>query len=205
MTRRMRPRHTLLMAAGVLWVAAAAPSGAYACACCTNTAQRNVGVYELDSSKRGEIDQLRFGALAHLYTGEADADAIKGIATPSVRYTLSVAQHADRWLFSFGDAEGRSGTLTLAIPKSIAVFEVDPRRDEREGGLGPALYKEWRLTSPAAGTGIFTPGMGKGQLVTLILQGDGNNCHSAADFTHWTLVVSGPIAGYHLYGGLLQR
>ena len=142
--------------------------------------------------------------MAHLFTGEADAESIKGIATPSVRYTLSVARREDRWVFSLRDAGGRSGTLTLAIPKSVAVFEVDPRRGEREGGLGPALYKEWRLTAPAAGTGIFAPGVGKGQSVTLILQGHGSSCASATDFTSWTLVVSGPIATYHLYGDLVQ-
>ena len=81
---------------------------------------------------------------------------------------------------------------------------LDPRHGEREGGLGPALYKEWRLTAPAAGTGIFAPGVGRGQLVTLILQGHGNSCASAADFTHWTLVVSGPAAEYHLFGHLVQ-
>jgi hypothetical protein len=192
------------LALAVAWVAAAAPPDAHACACCTNTGQRNVGVYQLDGFRRSEIDQVRFGPVAHLYTGEADAEWVKGIATPSLRYDLGVTQQVDRWVFSLRDAEGRAGTLTLKIPKSISVFEVDPRRGEREGGLGPALYKEWRLTAPAAGAGIFAPGMGKGQLVTLILQGHGNSCASAADFTHWTLVVSGPDAQYHLYGALLQ-
>jgi hypothetical protein len=176
--------------------------GAHACACCTNTGQRNVGIFELDGFRRAEIDQVRFGPAAHLFTGEADADMIKGIATPSSRYELSVTRRADRWVFSFRDANGRSGTLTLAIPRSIAVFEVDPRRGEPQGGLGPTLYKEWRLTAPAAGTGVFAPGAGTGQLVTLILQGHGNSCASATDFTHWTLVVSGPTATYHLYGDL---
>jgi hypothetical protein len=38
----------------------------------------------------------------------------------------------------------------------------------------------------------------------LILQGHGISCPSAADFTHWTLFVSGPAAEYHLYGDLVQ-
>lgn len=200
----MRYRHALLM--GVLaFVWAGAASGAvYACACCTNTGQRNVGVFKLDGLRLSEIEHVRFAPVAHLFTGEADADAVRGIAVPSSHYDLSVTRQARRWVFSFRDAQGRSGTLILAIPKSIAVFEVDPRRGEPEGGLGPALYKEWRLTSPAAGTGVFAPGAGKGQLVTLVLQGHGNSCAGAADFTHWTLVVSGPVARYHLYGDLVQ-
>jgi hypothetical protein len=187
----------------VVWTWLGAAATAEACACCTNTGQRNVGIYQLDGFRRAEIDQVRFAPVAHLFTGEADADAIKGIATPSLRYDLSVTQQANRWVFSFRDAQGRSGTLTLVIPKSVAVLEVDPRRGEQEGGLGPTLYKEWKLTAPLAGTGVFAPGAGKGQLVTLILQGHGNSCPSATDFTHWALVVSGPNARYHLYGDLL--
>jgi hypothetical protein len=200
----MRLRYAFLLLLGCATACAAASSGAYACACCTNTGQRNVAVYTLENFRRAEIDLVRFGPEARLYTGEADPEMIKGIATPSSRYALGVAQQEDRWVFSFRDSKGRSGSLTLVLPKSVAVFEVDPRRGEREGGLGPALYKEWRLTSPAAGTGIFAPGMGRGQLVTLILQGHGNSCPSAADFTHWTLVVSGPVAGYHFFGELIR-
>ena len=202
----MRSRHAVLLigALAVAWAGAGAASDAYACACCTNIGQRNVGVFKLDGFRLSEIDQVRFAPVAHLFTGEADTGAIKGIAIPSSHYDLSVARQAGGWVFSFRDAQGRSGTLTLAIPKSIAVFEVDPRRGEPEGGLGPALYKEWRLSSPAAGTGVFAPGAGKGQLVTLILRGHGNSCASAADFTRWTLVVSGPVAEYHLYGDLVR-
>jgi hypothetical protein len=200
----MHPPSALLLALAVAWTAGGASPAAYACACCTNAGQRYVGMEKLDGFRRGEIDQVRFGPVAHLFAGEADADSIKGIATPSLRYDLSVTQRPDRWVLSLRDASGRSGTLTLALPRSISVFEVDPRRGEREGGLGPTLYKEWRLTAPAAGTGVFAPGAGKGQLVTLILQGHGNSCPTAADFTHWTLVVSGPAAQYHLYGDLAQ-
>ena len=46
--------------------------------------------------------------------------------------------------------------------------------------------------------------MGKGQRVTLILQGHGNNCTSADMATHWTLVVHGPKAEYHLFGKFVQ-
>jgi hypothetical protein len=42
--------------------------------------------------------------------------------------------------------------------------------------------------------------MGPGQRITLILQAHGNNCTSADMATHWTLVVFGPKAEYHLFG-----
>jgi hypothetical protein len=37
----------------------------------------------------------------------------------------------------------------------------------------------------------------------LILQGGGNSCTSAIDFTHWTLVMQGPKANYTLYDNLV--
>jgi hypothetical protein len=177
---------------------------AHACACCSNQGQRHVGTAKLDATLREQIQQLRFAAEAELYMGERDPSDIKGIAAPSSKYTLSVAQEAKRWTFTFGDKAGRSGTLTLAIPDAVSIFSVDPRLDEREGTTGPALFKEWKLTSNATGSGIFTPGMGAGQRITLILQGHGNNCTSADMATHWTLVVHGPKAEYHLFGKLVR-
>ncbi len=178
--------------------------GAHACACCSNQGQRTVGTAKLDSTMREQIERLRFAAEASLYMGERDPSDIKGIATPSDKYALQVAREAKRWTFTFRDTAGRSGTLILAIPDTVSIFAVDPRLDEREGTTGPTLFKEWKLTSPVTGTGIFAPGMGKGQLVTLILQGHGNNCTSPDMATHWTLVVHGPKAEYHLFGKFVQ-
>jgi hypothetical protein len=177
---------------------------AAACACCTNQGQRRVGVEKLDSGKREEIGRLRFSADAQLFSGEGDPESIKGIAKSSGRYELRVSQEPNRWLFDFRDKAGGSGMLSLAIPTTLSIFEVDPRLGERPGGQGPILYKEWKLTSAAAGSGIFAPGVGSGQRITLILQGHGNSCTSSGDFTHWSIVISGPKAQYTLFGDLQQ-
>jgi hypothetical protein len=100
------------------------------------------------------------------------------------------------------DKDGHSGTLSLTWPESVSVFEVDPRQDKHPGGLGPRLYKEWRVTGRMAGTGIFVPGNGDGARITLILHGGGNSCTSAEDFTAWTLRVDGPGAAYAFTGEL---
>lgn len=200
----MKLQHALVAALVSLASLALTLDGAHACACCTNTGQRHVGVANLDSGKREELGRLRFLADAELYVGEGDAAYVKGIATPSSRYELHVAQETNRWIFAFRDNAAHSGTLTLALPATVSIFAVDPRMDESEGGTGPALYKEWKLTSNAAGTGIFAPGMGKGQRITLILQGQGNNCSGADMFSHWTLAVSGPKADYHFFGKFVQ-
>lgn len=186
-----------------------AVDGAWACACCTNPGYRRAEVITLEKSYERElIGQVRFASSAQLYSGEAEPGDIKGIAKgismPSADYDLEVAQQKDRWVFAFRDKAGRSGTLALSMPKSVSVFEVEPRQGWGDsGGLGPILYKEWQLTSRAAGTGIFTPGIGRGQHITLILQGRGRLCADVENFTHWTVAVSGPVAKYRFFGELI--
>ncbi|MDO9561749.1 MAG: hypothetical protein Q7J60_09025 [Bradyrhizobium sp.] len=177
---------------------------AFACACCTQQGQRNVATVALDSGKRQEIESLRFAGKATLFAGEGEAAEIEGIATPSESYELTAKWLDDRLELSFRDKLGRTGMLSMARPKTMSVFEVDPR-DRPDKGQGPVLYKEWKLTAPAAGSGVFRPGIAPRQLLTLILQGGGNSCTSASDFSHWTLVMQGPKANYTLFGDLVTK
>jgi hypothetical protein len=177
-------------------------SPALACACCSNEGQRHVATVALDSGKREEIESLRFGNTATLFTGEGDVDGIEGIATPAGSYVLAAKWQADRLVLSFRDAGGHTGTLSLARPTTLSVFEVDPR-DRPDKGQGPRLYKEWKLSAPAAGSGVFQPGIAPRQILTLILQGGGNSCTSGIDFSHWTLVMQGPKANYTMFGDLV--
>jgi len=105
--------------------------------------------------------------------------------------------------FALASPGGGSGSLSLRLPQKISIFEVDPR-DGPDQGTGPALYKEWKLTGEVTGTGAFSPTNGAKQVLTLILQGRGNSCTSAADFTHWTLVTEGPKGSYRLFGELVR-
>ncbi len=194
--RRMRG---LGFAIAIAWLAAS--GNALACACCTNEGQRNVGTVALDSAKRELFESLRFGTRAKLFTGEADVETIRGIVTPSAVYAMTAAWQEKRLVLSLRDDKGHSGTLALVLPNSIAVFEVDPRGSS-DSGQGPVLYKEWKLSAPAAATGVFATGGGPRQILTLIVQGHGNGCTDASDFTHWTLVMQGPKANFTLFGEL---
>lgn len=197
----MMSRLTIAVAA---WVAAATiPDSAHACACCTDVGQRHVATGKLDAYKRGEIDRLRFSPTAELVTGNAEPGDLKGLHATTGTYGLDVQRRADGVTFEFRDQDRRAGTLSLAWPDMISIFEVDPRQEKSPGGLGPRLYKEWSVTGRIAGTGIFEPGNGDGTRITLILQGGGNSCTSAEDFTEWTLVVAGPDAAYTFIGALL--
>jgi hypothetical protein len=176
---------------------------AFACACCTNEGQRNVATVALDSGKRQEIEGLRFADKATVFTGEGDVDGIQGIAAPAGTYKLAAKWVDDRLVLSFRDAAGHSGTLSFARPGTMSVFEVDPR-DRPDKGHGPPLYKEWKLSAPASGSGVFAPGIAPRQILTLILQGSGNSCTSGIDFSHWTLVMQGPKANYTMFGKLVR-
>ena len=175
---------------------------AFACACCADQGARIVAVEKLDLARREKIDQLRFGQTAELFVSDAGIESIKGIVDPAERYSMEVARDRDSLIFSFRDKGRRAGTLNLHVPAAMSRFEVDPRDGQREQGGGVRLYKEWKLSSKMAGTGIFKNGNGNGQFITLILQGHGNFC---SDFTQWTLVINGPTANYSFFGDLIPR
>jgi hypothetical protein len=178
---------------------------AWACACCTNSGQRRVGSEALDAYKIGVVEELRFSAAAKLFTGEAEPTDVKGISSPAGSYGLSAAWSKDQLTFTFRDEAGKSGTLSLRRPGTVSIFEVDPRSDDPESHHGPTLYKEWKITSRPTGSGIFNVGLGPSQLLTLVVQGRGNSCTHADDFTHWTLVMQGPKANYMFFGNLVTK
>ena len=104
----------------------------------------------------------------------------------------------------FADDTGNKGELQFQLPGTIERFEVDPRNPLVErSGIGPALYKEWRLAAPAVGNGLFAAGVGSEQTATLVIHGWGNHCASSADFNAWSLVLDGPKAHVTLFGDLV--
>jgi len=189
---------TAPLAAGLFLAAA---TSALACACCTHTAWRYVETEKMTPRRLAELEQFRFATAAKLMVGEADK-GIKGITDTSANYELTVTRPKGRIAFAFRDEKGRSGTLVLAMPSTISIFEVDPRGQERDNGLGPSLYKEWKVTANAVGDGLFRSVVGSGQKITLVLHGRGIGCTDPGHFTDWTLLVHGPVDKLTLYGAL---
>lgn len=173
---------------------------ALACACCTNRASRYVAVEKLSESRLGEIERMTFAEEAFVAEGAGDHPVeIQDLGTT---LQLAVTRTKNEIVFSFRGQRGRAAALTLAIPDTISIFEIDPRGDTRDDGLGPSLYKEWQLTASASGTGMFRPLVGTGQKMTLILHGRGHGCTEAMHFTDWTLLIRGPAGKFKLYGAL---
>lgn len=179
----------------------AAQNDALACACCSNTAQRRVEVEQIADRHSSEIEKLQFKKEAVLHIVEGYEEGIKGLNEPEENFTLNVTRQKDRYVFALRDAKGRAGNLTLMLPKTISIFEVDTRDDIQKTGFGPRLYKEWKLTGNVAGDGIFKQSVGVNRRITLVLHGRGSSCSEASDFKHWTLMVHAPkTETYFFYG-----
>jgi hypothetical protein len=192
----------LLIALLTVVIGAAAPRPVLACACCSNEGQRYVETDRIDAYAKGLLDELRFAAAAHLYTGEADVESIKGITAKSTDFQLAVTKSEKSWLFEFKE-DGGGGTLVLPLPDRMTRFEVDPRDPQsRSPGTGPALYKEWRLAATPQGTGMFAGATGGGQKATLVLHARGNSCTDASQFSGWSLILYGPKGTITFYGDL---
>ena len=200
---RTMPKRALLTLIAALGLSASiGVETAQACACCANDGQRYVEVMQFDSERRAEVTSVRFAKEARLYVGEGGPEIVQGIVKPSEVYALDVKWESGRAVFALRDEAGHEGTLTLTVPDKITIFEVDPRDGNNGPGGGPLLYKEWKLTGGVTGAGVFNTGTATGQLLTLILQGRGNSCTTAADFTHWTLVMQAEKGNYTLFGAL---
>lgn len=195
--RHIRFPIALAAALATLWLATTA---ALACACCSNRASRYVEVERLGEHRLNVIEQMTFARAAFVAEGAADHPAeIQQLGT---RLQLSVTRSAQEMVFSFRGQRDLVTVLTLAMPATIAIFEVDPRGDSKDEGLGPVLYKEWQISANAKVTGILRSMVASSQKVTLILHGRGRGCTDAMDFTDWTLLIHAPTVKITLYGAL---
>jgi hypothetical protein len=192
------------------WLAAILPAAAVllhdapaeACACCSEPGERVESSAPFGGYDADEIARVRFASAANLYTTAAGLEGIRGIADPTSRYDLSVAFDGKTFTLSFKSKDGKSGTIALS-PKSVESFFVDLRSGKR--GAEPLLYKEWRMSAPMLATGIFSPAVASPSappMAKLVLQGRGNSCTDAGQFTHWTLIVTGKSAAFTFFGDL---
>jgi hypothetical protein len=174
---------------------------AYACACCSNGGEWYQGTNRVEERHLADLDYLPFGPLANTYMTEAGEDGIKGMTSIADKYNLSLRKTGRRWMLTFKDGQGRTGTLSFTIPATMVTYTVDPYGGEKyDGGAGPTLYHEWRFAGAVTGTGIFKKGMVGRTRFHLVLQGTSNACIDAAGFHNWNLQISGPRADYSFYG-----
>ncbi|HEX6182669.1 MAG TPA: hypothetical protein VFZ44_02080 [Pyrinomonadaceae bacterium] len=198
MKARRRPLLSLLALACVLLL----PGRAWACACCSNAGDYYGGFARPSAYERSLLEQVRFDGTAHLYLTEADMEeSARGLAHRAESYLLKGSLVGNVWRLEFREGN-KSGTLSLPLPARMTSYTADIHDGQTSPGGGPLLYKEWRFEGQARGTGFFQAGTAAPTRYFLVLQGRGNGCQSAEDFTHWRLKVTGRKADYAFYGEL---
>jgi hypothetical protein len=178
------------------------PISVIACACCSNPGDYHSGAIDLDDFQLSQLKRLRFARAASLYATEAglEEDAL-GLDQPRLNYSLQGAFAGNVWRLTFRSG-ANTGTLELPLPKQMWAHAADIHDGKRSGGGGPSLYKEWRLKGEVKGSGIFRNGMVAPAKYVLVMQGRGNACDNAEDFSNWRLEVRGEKARYAFYGKL---
>ena len=199
---KVRTRHLFSAA---MWVTLLLlPSRVWACACCAHPGEYQINFVKPDAYKLSVMKRMRFGTTAYLFTGEAEPDvAAKGLAHPADTYSLSGSLVGNVWKLTFRNGD-ESGTLNLPLPAKMLRYAADIHDGQTIGGDSrkPLLYKEWRFEGEVNGTGFFKAGIVARTKYFLVLQGRGNNCDTAEDFTHWRLKITGNKTDYAFYGEL---
>jgi hypothetical protein len=198
--------HRLAASLALASICIVSSNEAQACACCANTGQRldttTVVRADTDSYELNEVKRIVFGNEADLFVGEGEPGDVKGLDARTGGYELAVARDGDVMTMSFKDQGKVAGTLSFPLTDArLHRFEVDPRLAAKSPTDMISLYKEWTLLSGSVtGTGMFK--LSKPSAVQLILQGHGNSCASAEDFTHWTLRSTGREHDFYFLGKL---
>ena len=179
------------------------PSRVWACACCAHPGEYQINFVKPDEFKLSVMKRIRFGTKAELWTGEADPEvAAEGLAHPADSYSLTGSLVGNVWKLTFRNGD-ESGTLDLPLPAKMLRFAADIHDGRTKPGYPePVLYKEWRFEGEVNGTGFFKAGIVARTKYFLVLQGRGNSCDNAEDFTHWRLKITGNKADYAFYGEL---
>jgi len=180
------------------------PINALACACCSEPGFYFSGPTDFSEHEFGEFERMRFSRTASLFLTPAGIDEDShGIDQPKQNYVLTASVKERILKLSFRNGE-HSGMLALVLPEKMWNHSADIH-DRRIGpGGGPLLYKEWRFEGEVKGTGIFKAGTSSPSKYTLVLQGRGNGCDNAEDFSNWRVEVKGEKARYAFHGKLTR-
>jgi len=175
------------------------------CACCADPGTWDLETRKIEDYQMKELERLTLDGVANFYSTDAWPDDVSGVTAPNGYedgyFVISLVRAQRDWRLFFKTSKGEKGALILTIPVVATFFNADIVEGPRpERKMTAGLYKEIRLHGEVRGTGIFAKGMAPKTKYRLVLQGGGNWCLTAADFNRWNLRVSGPRAGYTIYG-----
>ncbi len=185
--------------AGALLAVFLLAAEASACACCAEAGHWSQVARKATPDELAELGRVRLGATAALVVPPAGLEHVRGVAPAAPRYALRHQDQNRQWTLELSADGARGGSFTFVMPDTGEFYAVDPRDGGRDAAGSPRLYKEWRFTGAVAPRGVF-----RGTRFHLVLQGRGNLCPDAAQFTGWILRVIGPNASYALFGDLRE-
>ncbi len=199
---KVRARHLFSMAMSVSLLLL--PIRVWACACCAYPGEYQIGFEKPNAYILSLMKRMRLGTMADRFVSDAEPDEGPiGLAHPVESYSLSGSLVGNVWKLTFRKGD-ESGTLNLPLPAKMLRYAADIHDGQTIGGDSrkPLLYKEWRFEGEVNGTGFFKAGIVARTKYFLVLQGRGNNCDTAEDFTHWRLKITGNKTDYAFYGEL---
>lgn len=170
---------------------------AFSCACCGEHGARIDTTYEIADWFEQSLQNVELGSDAYLFVDACGFDCVRGIAELAERYSLIAQTSATGMVLQLSpETGGPSGTLRFDWPTQISHFATDiaPFSDT----LDPQLFTEMRLGATATGEGIFEAANGADLL--LVFSGMANLCAEPDMLDYWSLEVTGPDAGFRLYG-----
>lgn len=205
----MKFRSTLLLV--LLTVFFIFPTDIFACACCADDGLYSIWTGKPDGYYLEVLENIEFAEDAELYIDAAGFEVVKGLNgigensenLDFSNFGLTDSFMARTWKLNFKSKNGKTGTLILPLPSQMLSFKADIHDGKTSGGGGPLLYKEWRFKGNVqSGNGIFASSFAKPTTYFLVLQGRGNGCDNAEDYTHWRLEINNKKADYKFTGKL---
>lgn len=170
------------------------------CACCAERGEYSIKTRKLEKFETDELKRLEI-ADTTLFTDGGFPENIKGISPLTEIFSSSLLMQNTLWKFTFKNDKNNSGVLNLSKAPTIVDFRTDTYNEGE-----PILYKELRFKYRLSGaTGIFQKGFAPATEYFLVLQGKGNHCLAAEQFTHWRLEITGKKADYAFFGKLKTK
>jgi hypothetical protein len=184
----------LLTVVAVLATLLSTPIQGLACACCADENEYRINFQRATAYERDIMRDIKFGPKATRHEPQpASGD--------EVQYSATGGFIGNAWNLNLRNGN-QSGSVTLTLPLKMLSYVVDTHDGLKSPGGGPRLYKEWRFEGRANVTGFLRSSSPTGYF--LVLQGSGNRCDNAADFSHWRLELKSPRVRYTLTGELAQ-
>ncbi len=197
-TKYMKSPSKLLIVVALLSVLL--PVRVFACACCAEPGDYYEDESDFSGHMLSEVEKIGL-ATATLHTDAGFPESIKGFEPLGESFSIDGFLKGQTWVFELTDAASKKSVLILWRPQRIVEFGVDQNPVEEDRSV--TLYKELRIKYRVqSATGFLKDSIDAETTFNLVLQGRGNRCLNASDFSTYILQINGNKADYSFFGKL---